>query len=156
MTQGSPDQPRSCTPADSPDCRPEQTFNPSCDHLPGSFVARVFRSFPYAIAGILYLFRTQRNARIELGIAIAACALAAWLRIGRMEWALLVITIALVLALEAINTAIEAAIDLASPDYHSQAKIAKDAAAGAVLLAAIASVVVGLLILLPRLIERLL
>lgn len=115
----------------------------------------MWRSFGYAFAGLGYLFGTQRNARIELVIGILACGMAAWLGIGRVEWALLVFTIALVLILEGINTAVEAAIDLASPHVHPLAKRAKDLAAGMVLLASAASVIVGLLILGPPLWQRL-
>jgi len=111
----------------------------------------VLRSFYFAFAGLAYLFRTQRNARIH-GVAGAfACGLAYYLGISRAEWAVLVFTIALVLILEGLNTAIEAAIDLASPDIHPLAKAAKDLAAGMVLIGAIASVAVGLLILGPPL-----
>jgi len=112
---------------------------------------RVIRSFRYAFAGLGYLFRTQRNARIELVIGICACALAAWLRISRTEWAVIIFTMALVLILEGLNTAVEAAIDLACPQIHPLAKAAKDLAAGMVLIAAIASIGVGLLILGPPL-----
>lgn len=109
------------------------------------------RSFYFAFMGLAFLFRSQRNARIELGIGLVACALAAWVRVTRAEWTVLVFTIALVLILEGLNTAIEAAIDLASPDCHPLAKKSKDLAAGMVLIAAIASVLVGLLILGPPL-----
>jgi diacylglycerol kinase len=109
----------------------------------------VIRSFYFAFAGLGYLFRTQRNARIHLAIGAAACAVGAWVRISRVEWAILIFTIALVLILEGLNTAIEAAINLASPKIHPLAKAAKDLAAGMVLIAAIASVGVGLLILGP-------
>jgi diacylglycerol kinase len=116
---------------------------------------RLIRSFGYAFAGLGYMFRTQGNARIEMGIGLLAVALGAWLRIGRVEWAVIVFTIALVLILEGLNTTIELAINLASPDPHPFAKHAKDLAAGMVLLASIASVVVGLLILGPPLWRRL-
>ena len=115
------------------------------------FSIRVIRSFYYAFAGLSHLFRTQRNARVELAIGLAACAVGGWLRINRVEWAVIVFTIALVLILEGLNTAVEAAIDLASPKYHPLAKAAKDLAAGMVLIAAFASVGVGLLILGPPL-----
>ena len=107
------------------------------------------KSFYFAFAGLVLLFRTQRNARIELGIGLAACAVAGWVGISRAEWAVLVFTIALVLILEGVNTAVEAAIDLASPQVHPLAKAAKDLAAGMVLIAAMASVAVGILILGP-------
>jgi diacylglycerol kinase len=116
---------------------------------------KIVRSFYFAFAGLGYLFRTQRNARIHALLGIAACGLAAWLRISRVEWAVLVFTIALVLILEGINTAVEAAIDLASPKIHPLAKAAKDLAAGMVLIGAMASVAVGLLILGPPLWRRL-
>jgi diacylglycerol kinase (ATP) len=117
----------------------------------GGFSSRMLRSFYFAFTGLGFLLRTQRNARIELAIGAAACVLGAWLRISRVEWAVIVFTIALVLILEGLNTAVEAAIDLASPKYHPLAKAAKDLAAGMVLIAAIASVGVGLLILGPPL-----
>src|SRR5947209_14022322 len=79
---------------------------------------RLLRSFYFAFAGLFFLFRTQRNARIHLALGAVACGLGAWLHITRVEWALLAFTIALVLILEGLNTAVEAAIDLASPDYH--------------------------------------
>jgi diacylglycerol kinase len=113
------------------------------------------RSFHFAFLGLRYLFRSQRNARIELALGVIACAIAAWVRITRAEWAVLVFTIALVLILEGLNTAIEAAIDLASPSFHHLAKRAKDLAAGMVLIAAMASVLVGLLILGPPLVAKL-
>lgn len=111
----------------------------------------IVRSFGFALAGIGFLLRTQRNARIHVVVGAAACGLGAWLRISRVEWALIAFTIALVLILEGLNTAVEAAIDLASPQIHPLAKAAKDLAAGMVLIAAIASVAVGLLILGPPL-----
>ena len=104
-------------------------------------------SFGFAGSGLAYLVRTQRNARIEIFAGAAACALAAWLRIGRLEWAILAITIAMVLSLEGINTAIEAAVDLSTPQKNPLAKVCKDLAAGMVLLGAVASVAVGVLIL---------
>ena len=109
----------------------------------------IARSFYFAFAGLWYLFRTQRNARIHAITGAAACGLAYYLHISRAEWAVLVFTIALVLILEGLNTAIEAAIDLASPTIHPLAKAAKDLAAGMVLIGAIASVAVGALILGP-------
>ena len=111
----------------------------------------VVRSFGFAFAGIGFLLRTQRNARIHVVVGAAACGLGAWLHISRVEWAVIVFTIALVLILEGLNTAVEAAIDLASPEIHPLAKAAKDLAAGMVLIAAVASVAVGLLILGPPL-----
>ncbi len=112
---------------------------------------KVARSFYFAFAGVAYLFRTQRNARIHALVGTAAIGVGLWLRISRVEWAVIVFTIALVLILEGLNTAVELAIDLASPGIHPLAKAAKDLGAGMVLIGAAASVAVGLLILGPPL-----
>ena len=92
-----------------------------------------------------------------VGQSLAACAVvvvAAWLNVSRIEWAILLMMVAIVLSLEAMNSAIETTVDLISPDIHPLAGRAKDLAAGAVLISAVASVVVGLLILLPPLLEK--
>lgn len=114
----------------------------------------LLKSFYFAFAGIAYLLRSQRNARIHVILGAAACGIAAWLHISRAEWSVLILTIASVLILEGLNTTVEAAVDLASPEIHPLAKIAKDVAAGMVLVAAIASVIVGLIILGPPLWAR--
>lgn len=108
-------------------------------------------SFKYAFLGIWYVVRTQRNARIHLSVAFVVVVLGLWLGLSRTEWAIIVLTIGLVLVAEAFNTVAEAAVDLATAEYHPLAKNAKDVAAGAVLLMAMAAVVVGLLILGPPL-----
>lgn len=112
-------------------------------------------SFRFAFAGIRYLLWTQRNAKIHSAIGLAAVTMGFLLRIDRGEWLALVLAIALVFTTEGFNTAIEAVVDLASPGYHPLAKIAKDVAAGMVLLAAIMSVVVGLILFLPHLLPLL-
>lgn len=112
---------------------------------------RLARSFRFAFAGLAHLLRTQRNFRIELVLGAIAVALAAWLRIAPPEWAALAVVIALVLILEGLNTSLELAVDLASPELHPKAKAAKDIAAGMVLLAALASVAVGIAIFTPHL-----
>jgi len=114
----------------------------------------LLRSFGYAFEGVAYILRTQRNARIEVILGIGAVLLAAWLGISSTEWAVLALTIALVLALEWINTSLELAVSLASPDRHPSAKAAKDVAAACVLLGAVTSVIVGLLVLGPPLLSR--
>ena len=131
--------------------RPRVSVSPRLPLPPSPRLFSILRSFRFAFSGLGYLFRTQRNARIHVVIGAAACAVGAWVGISRVEWAVTIFTIALVLILEGLNTAIEAAIDLASPDLHPLAKIAKDLAAGMVLIAAMASVGVGLLILGPPL-----
>ncbi len=108
-------------------------------------------SFRFASTGVRFLFATQRNARIQGAAGVAALALAAILRLPRVEWAILVLTIAFVLVLEGVNTALETLVDLVTLDYHPLAKQTKDLAAGAVWLAALAAVAVGALLFLPRL-----
>jgi len=110
----------------------------------------VLRSFGFALEGVSYLIRTQRSAQIEIAIGAVVIAVAAWLHITTLEWAVLVLAMALVLALEALNTAIELAVTLASPERHPLAKAAKDVSAAMVLIAAVGSVVVGAFVLGPR------
>ena len=109
------------------------------------------QSFRFAAAGIVYALRTQRNARIQLALGAAALVMAAVLRIPLEHWAVLVLTIGLVMAAEMANTFVEALVDLVSPDYHDSAKIAKDVAAGSVLVVSITAAVVGLIVLGPPL-----
>jgi diacylglycerol kinase len=94
--------------------------------------------------------KTQPNAWIELTAAVVVIAAGLWLRIDPIEWAVLALTLGLVLALESVNTAIEAAIDLVSPDHHPLAKTAKDAAAGALIFAVLGSLGVAVAIFGPR------
>src|SRR5713101_6464088 len=123
--------------------------------LPPQTTRVLLRSFGYAFEGVAYILRTQRNARIEIAVGIAAVVLAAWLGISAIEWAVLVLTIVIVLALEWMNTALELAVSLASPEAHPSAKDAKDVAAACVLLGAVTSVIVGVLVLGPPLVSRL-
>lgn len=113
------------------------------------------KSFRNAFSGISYVLRTQRNARIHLGITSAVVVLGVWLGLEIMQWALLTIATGLVWTAEFINTAVEAMLDLAHPQEHHLAGTAKDVSAGAVLLAAAAAAVIGLLILGPPLLARL-
>ena len=110
-------------------------------------------SFRYAGTGLAHLLRTQRNARLELAIGALAVALGAWLGLTGPEWAVLAVTVALVLILEGLNTALELAVDLASPERNPIAKAAKDVSAGMVLVAALASIAVGAAIFLPHLVR---
>jgi diacylglycerol kinase (ATP) len=113
----------------------------------------VIRSFRFAFAGLGYMLRTQRNARIEVVIGIGAIAAGLVLGLTPPEWAVLALTICLVLILEGLNTALELAVDLASPQLDPRAKAAKDLAAGMVLVAAIGSVAVGVTLFGPKLLR---
>ena len=109
------------------------------------------KSFLHALAGIAAAVKGERNMRIHLVAAVAAISVGAWLGLSVCEWATIMLCIALVVSLECANTAIEAAVDLASPDIHPLAKKAKDCAAGAVLLAAMGAAIVGCIIFVPKL-----
>jgi len=113
------------------------------------------RSFGHALEGWWYVLRTQRNAWLHGAIALTVFGLGAWLRLGPLEWAVLVLTAAMVFAAEFFNTAIELVVDLASPKEHRLAKLGKDVAAAAVLLTALAAVLVGILVLGPPILLRL-
>ncbi len=112
----------------------------------------IFSSFRYAWSGVQYTFATQRNFRIHAAIAAIALSLSILLQISAVKMAIIGLTIALVLVLELINTAVESVVDLTvEQNYHHLAKVAKDCAAGAVLVAAIAAVFVAGVILFPPL-----
>lgn len=115
----------------------------------------LLESFRFAAAGLRYVLRTQRNARIHLIFTAGVIVLGLWLGIPAPQWAVLALTIGLVLASEMLNTVAETLVDLVSPGYHPLAKVVKDVTAGAVLLSSITAVVVGLLILGPPLWLRL-
>lgn len=112
---------------------------------------RFFKSFTYAFAGIAHAFRTQRNLRVELAIALAVIVAGIAFAITAVEWAVIIVCIGMVVSAELINTVAELAVDLLVREFHPTAKIAKDAGAGAVLVAALASVGVGIAIFGPRL-----
>lgn len=106
----------------------------------------IFESFNFAIEGIIHVLRTQRNMRIHFGVAIAVIVAALALDVSRIELIALLLAIAFVLIAEMINTAIEAAVDVASTSFDPMAKLAKDIGAGAVLIAAINAIAVGYLV----------
>ncbi|MHB8140358.1 MAG: diacylglycerol kinase [Vulcanimicrobiaceae bacterium] len=108
--------------------------------------SKLLRSFHHAIEGVLYTARTQPNLRVHFTIAVLVLLASLLLRLDRVYVAILVLTIGMVLALELLNTAVEAVVDLLTATHHPLAKTAKDAAAGAVFIAAIAAVVVGYLV----------
>jgi len=106
--------------------------------------------FHYAFSGLWYALRTQRNVRVHVVIACLAIIMGIVLRISAVEFAMIFVAITGVFIAEMFNTVIELCVDLASPEYHPLAKVAKDVAAGAVLLSAMLSVVIGLFVLGPH------
>lgn len=114
---------------------------------------RFHKSVGHALDGIEYAINHERNIKIEILFAIIASILGFILKISILEWIVIILLIAMIIALELINTAIERCVDLVTKDYHELAKVSKDMAAGAVLVASLFSVIVGLLIFLPKLID---
>ena len=112
-------------------------------------------SIKFAIEGWWYVITTQKNTWVHSVVSILVIAMGFWLRLSLVNWAVIVLTIAFVWVVEAINTALEVLTDLLSPEYSHLAKASKDVSAAAVLIAAAASVVIGLLILGPPLVNKL-
>ena len=120
-----------------------------------SFLLSRLRSFRHALRGWWYVMQTQRNAWIHGLVAAAVLIVGLWLKLPARDWVVIILTIAMVFTAEFINTAIEAVVDLATSEHHPLAKVGKDVGAAAVLIAALAAVLVGLLILGPPLLEKL-
>jgi diacylglycerol kinase len=118
-------------------------------------VERRLQSFVYAFEGWAHVLRTQPNAWIHSLISAVVIAMAFWLGLSRLEWAILILAMMVVWMAELFNTALEAVVDIVTPEYHPLAKTAKDVAAATVLVGAIGSIVIGLLILGPLLWQRL-
>ena len=119
-----------------------------------SFFSSRSRSFRNAFAGWWFVIRTQKNAWIHAVVGFAVIVLGIWLQLSTVDWSIIILAIALVWTAEFLNTALEAVVDLASPQEHNLARIGKDVGAAAVLIAAISSVLIGLLILGPPLWKR--
>jgi len=125
--------------------------------MPSSYLSGRLRSFGHAFRGLKVLLQSQHNARIHAVATILVLAAGLLLRISTLEWALIALAISCVWVAEALNTAIEFLVDRVSPEPHPLAGKAKDVAAGAVLVAAIGSAIVGLYVFGPhllRLLER--
>ena len=120
-----------------------------------SYLRARLRSFGHAFRGVGVLLSTQPNARIHAAATILVVATGALFGISTVEWVLIALAVAIVWAAEALNTAIEFLVDLASPELHPLAAKAKDVAAGAVLVAAIGSAIVGCLVFGPYVLNSL-
>lgn len=117
---------------------------------PFQFTGRI-RSFRYAIAGIIRMIRCQHNAWIHLAATLGVIIAGFLFQLSRSEWCWVVLAISIVWMAETLNTAFEFLADAASPNFHPVVRDAKDVAAGAVLLTAIASSVIGVIIFWPHL-----
>ena len=113
----------------------------------------LYKSFGYAFQGIFNTIRTERNIKIHCAAAILVTFFGIWLQISKTEWMICFILFGLILALELVNTAVEATVDLFTEERKPLAKKAKDAAAGAVLIVAIFAAVIGILIFIPKLLD---
>jgi diacylglycerol kinase (ATP) len=114
----------------------------------------IFDSFNYAFEGIIHVLRTQRNLRIHFAIAVLVLVLALVVNVTKLELIVLLLSIAFVLIAEMLNTAIEAAIDIATTSFDPMAKLAKDIAAGAVLIASVNALAVGYLVFSNKIADR--
>ncbi|MTJ50395.1 diacylglycerol kinase family protein [Dolichospermum sp. UHCC 0259] len=120
--------------------------------LSWQIASNLFVSFKYAWAGITYAFQTQRNFRIHVAVCALAIGLSVFLQLETVEISIIAVTSGLVLTLELVNTAIESIVDLTvKQSYHELAKVAKDCAAGAVLVSALVALLVASTLILPPL-----
>ena len=114
---------------------------------------RLINSFKYAIEGIISSFRTERNMKIHVLAMIIVIILSFVLKLDKMEWCFIIIEIISVISAELFNTAIETVVDMVSPERNSKAKLAKDIAAGAVLVVAMGAAIMGVMIFGPKIIN---
>jgi len=114
-------------------------------------IHRFYRSFHYALEGMMHILSKHQNIRFHIVIAIVALLLAAFLHISRIEYLFIILAIFLVIISEMINTAIEEMVNLITTEHRKEAKIAKDVAAAAVLLSSIMAIIIGLVIFIPHL-----
>lgn len=119
-----------------------------------SFLKTRIQSFRFALAGWWYVVRSQQNAWIHVLASFTVLLLGIWLNLLPRDWAVIILSVALVWTAEFLNTALEAVVDLTSPEQHELARTGKDVGAAAVLIAAGSSVLIGILILGPPLWER--
>ena len=121
-----------------------------------AFLSARARSFRYAFHGWWFVIRTQRNAWIHAVVSGVVVLISLWIALPLRDWAVIIVAIAMVWTAEFINTALEAVVDLAShQEHHELARVGKDVGAAAVLIAALASALIGLLVLGPPLWEKL-
>ena len=118
------------------------------------FIRLRLQSFRYAFSGWWYVVRTQKNAWIHAVASILVLILGFWLQLPVRDWAVVILAIALVWTAEFLNSALEAVVDLASPQHHQLAQVGKDVGAAAVLIAAASSALIGILVLGPPLWAR--
>ncbi len=117
-------------------------------------VKAIFRSIRYAFSGLVHVVKTQNNARFHLLATLIVIALSTWLNLTLIQWGFILIAIAVVWITECFNTSIEELFNLIHPDKHPIVKNGKDSGAAAVLVAAMLSVLLGSLVIIPALITK--
>lgn len=113
-------------------------------------LSKFIKSFYFAFQGIIYALKSQRNMKIHFTILTCVIIAGIWLKLNKLEWCVIFIVAGMVIVAEMINTSIEAVVDLNTQEFAPLAKIAKDVAAGAVLIASLISIIIGLLIFFPK------
>ena len=116
---------------------------------------KTIKSFRCAIEGICSGIKTQHNMKIHFAAAALVLIFGVLLNISKIEWIICIMLIFMVMAGELFNTAVEAVVDMVMPDFHPKAKLAKDTAAGGVLMLAIGAAIVGLIIFVPEIMKYL-
>lgn len=116
-----------------------------------SFTVKRIKSVGYAFKGVLLLITTEASVKVQFCIGIIVTALGFYFRISKTEWIIQILVIALIMALEGLNTAIEEIADFIHPEHHKKIGDIKDVAAGAVFMFAIAAVIIGIIIYYPKL-----
>ena len=116
-------------------------------------IKKFINSFSYPIRGLKYAYRNEQNLTVDVGISILVAIAGFIFKLNSTEWVVVAFTIGAVISLELVNTAIEAAIDMVTEEYHPLAKVAKDTSAAAVFIIAIVAAIVGLIIFLPKVIS---
>lgn len=117
-------------------------------------IKKIIKSFKYAFTGIYTGINEERNMKIHISIMILVIIMGIILKISKSEWIICIILFGLVISLELMNTAIENTVDLITTEKNPKAKVAKDTAAGSVLVVAIMSAIIGLIIFIPKIIVR--
>jgi len=132
---------------------PRRQRSDAADRRDATARSGFWRSFSFAGQGVWHVVRTQRNMRVHLVAGAGVITAGLVLGVSAVDWACVLTAIGLVLTAEALNTVVEAVVDLCADEYHPLAKIAKDVAAGAVLIASAAALGVGIAVFLPRLLR---
>ena len=115
-------------------------------------IKRIINSFKYAFNGLIDTYKTEQSVWIYIPVSLLVILMGFYFKINTVEWLVIVLVLGVILSLELINTALESVVDLVTDKYHPLAKKAKDTVSAAVLVFAVASVIIGLIIFIPKII----